>query len=432
MPPEKVAFIKPATIPAPLNPPDGRYSALLTFIREHWDDTVRHSPDDHGNHIGLPLPFTVPCRRDGFQDLYYWDTFYANEGLLAQGRVDLARDNADNMLHLVARYGFMPNGNRTFFLTRSQPPHLALMVDRIFAHTGDLAWLEKALPGLEVEHAFWQANRLAPCGLNHYGHQASDAELLSMWDNPDGRPGHAKEVPITDADKIRVAGYSYAECESGWDFSPRFGHRATDFCPADLNALLYAAERIIAHGHRLLGRVQRSADWENRATRRAALMRHLLWSLELGAFADYDHMHDRRSAQVSVAMFYPVWLGVTNAAESASTLDLLPRLERPHGITTCEPGPRERLCQWDAPNAWPPLQYATVRALEAGGRTDDARRVANAHLETVARNLAGTGDLWEKYNAETGDIQVQNEYKMPAMMGWTAGVCAALAEVSPS
>lgn len=408
-----------------------RHTALRTFIREHWDDTVRRSTDDHGNYIGLPFPFTVPCRRDGFQDLYYWDTFYANEGLLAQGRVDLARDNVDNMLHLVARYGFMPNGNRTFFLTRSQPPHLSLMVDRVFAHTGDLAWLDGALIGLEVEQAFWQANRRTPCGLNRYGHQASDSELLSTWDNPDGRPGHGKEVPKTDADKIRIAGDSYAECESGWDFSPRFDHRATDFCPADLNALLYTSERVIARGHALLGREQRSADWETRAARRAALMRRLLWSSELGAFTDYDHINQRCSAQVSAAVFYPVWLGVTDAAESASTLNLLPRLERPHGILTCEPCPRARVCQWDAPNAWPPLQYATVRALEAGGRNADARRVANAFLETVSRNLAATGDLWEKYNADTGDIQVQNEYEMPTMMGWTAGVCAALAELYP-
>ena len=400
---------------------------LLDFIRDHWDDTVRHAPNDDGDRIGLPYPYTVPCRRDGFQDLYYWDTFYANEGLLAQGRVELARQNVDNMLHLVGKYGFMPNGNRTFFLTRSQPPHLALMVDRIFARTADLNWLDSALVGLEIEHAFWQANRIAPCGLNHYGHQAPDAELIASWDTKESRPGHANVIPDTDAEKIRLAGHSYAECESGWDFSPRFAHRSSDFCAADLNALLFASEQIIAHGHRVLDRDLRALDWEKRATRRAALMRELLWSREIGAFADYDHVNQRRSSQVSVAQFYPVWLGITDSAETANTLDLLPRLESSHGILTCEPGPRERRCQWDAPNAWPPLQYATVRALEIGGRHADARRVATAFLATVARNLTITGDLWEKYNAETGDIQVRNEYQMPAMMGWTAGVCAALA-----
>lgn len=412
----------------PTTPTNDRYTALLAFIRDHWDDTKRFAPDDVGDRLGLPFPYTVPCRREIFQDLYYWDASYANEGLFAQGRVELARHNVDNMLHLINRYGFMPNGNRTFFLTRSQPPHLGFMVDRVFAHTGDLAWLEQALVGLEVEHAFWQANRLAPCGLNHYGHQAPDAELIASWDNPDGRPGHTKEVPSTDADKIRIAGYSYAECESGWDFTPRFDHRCSEFCPADLNALLYASERVIARGHELLGRHQRSAEWLKRADRRQALMRSLLWSDEIGAFGDYDYVKNQLSTHVSAAVFYPVWLGVANASEASSTLDLLPRLERPHGILTCEPGPRTRVCQWDAPNAWAPLQYATVRALEAGGRFADARRVANAFVSTVARNLATTGDIWEKYNAETGDIQVQDEYKMPAMMGWTAGVCAALAE----
>ena len=143
---------------------------------------------------------------------------------------------------------------------------------------------------------------------------------------------------------------------------------------------------------------------------------------------DFDHVAGRRSGILSVASFFPVWLGLANAAESDATLALLPRLERAHGVLACEPGPRSRACQWDAPNAWAPLQYAVVRALLTCGRDADARRVATAFVGTVARNFAQTGDLWEKYNADTGGLDVRNEYGLPAMMGWTAGVCAALAE----
>lgn len=407
-------------------PPRTEYSDLLRFIRNHWDDTVRHVTEDSGQIIGLPHPYTVPCRKDTFQELYYWDTFYTNEGLLAQGCVELARANVDNMLHLIERFGFMPNGNRTYYLSRSQPPHLALMVERVFAHTGDTAWLARAVTGLEKEQTFWATRRLAACGLNHYGHQAPDAELIECWSRPDTR-GVRTHIPADDAGKIRVAGHGYAECESGWDFCPRFERRCQDYCPVDLNALLFASESILSRAHRTLGNTNQAAVWHERAEHRSALMRRHLWSEKLGAFTDYDHVNNHHSPVLSAAVFYPVWLGVANPAETARTLDLLPRLERPHGILTCEPGPRSVALQWDAPNAWPPLQYATVQALLAGDRTADARRVADAFLGTVTATFERTGDLWEKYNAETGDLRVHNEYELPAMMGWTAGVSVYLA-----
>ena len=403
---------------------------LLAFISAHWDDTVRHVTEDSGQIIGLPHPYTVPCRKDTFQELYYWDTFYTNEGLLAQGRVELARQNVDNILHLVGRFGYMPNGNRTYYLTRSQPPHLALMVERVFAHTADRAWLAAALPRLEDELTFWSTQRRASCGLNHYGHHADNAELIQSAQGPDNRGNRAGKPPaVTAADRVLQSGHSNAECESGWDFCPRFDGRCMDFCPVDLNALLYASEYVLSRSHRLLGDPAKADAWETRAALRATLMRDLLWSPELGAFNDYDHVAGLRSTIVSPASFYLIWLGLTTPAESASTLALLPQVERPHGILTCVPGPRVRICQWDAPNAWPPLQYATVQALLAAGRPADARRVAAVFFGTVARSFAATGDLWEKYNAETGDLHVQNEYGLPAMMGWTAGVSVVLGQL---
>ncbi len=414
-----------------LTPPEcsaDRFEPLLTFIRDHWEDTLRFSPNDEGDVLGLPHPYTVPCRKTTFQELYYWDTFYTNEGLLAQGRVDLARQNVDNILHLVGRFGYMPNGNRTYYLTRSQPPHLALMVQQVFIHTRDRDWLRGALARIEDELAFWHAERRAPCGLNHYGHHAERDELASWVGRTDRRvEGPAEPDDRSFEEKLRSVAHSYAECESGWDFSPRFGGRCMDFCPVDLNALLFASEQILSRGRLLLGERDEARLWTERSSLRARLMRELLWSRELGAFMDYDHVRGRLSAQVSAASFYPVWLGLTTPAETASTLALLPYLERAHGILACAPGPRTRHCQWDAPNAWPPLQYSTVKALLAGGARSAARRVASGFVETVARNLARTGDLWEKYNAETGGLDVRNEYELPSMMGWTAGVGAALA-----
>ncbi len=398
----------------------------MRFIAAHWDETVRHATEDRDRVIGLPRPYTVPCRRDHFQELYYWDTFYTNEGLIAQGRIELARDNVDNLLHLARRFGFVPNGNRTYYLGRSQPPHLALMVERVFAATGDRAWLARALPVLETEQVFWRERRTPDAGgLARYGHHAGDADLMEVWQGPD--PRGVREPDPGDRDgRLRLAGHHHAECESGWDFSPRFGRRAMDHEPVDLNALLWASQRVIARCHARLHDDASARLWAERAEQRGQRMRERLWCGETGAFCDYDAVRGRRSPVVSAAMVYPVWLGLATPDEAASILALLPRLERAHGVLACEPGPRDFPCQWDAPNAWPPLQYATVQALRAAGREADARRVAGAFLDTVARNLARSGDLWEKYNAETGGLDAANEYGLPAMMGWTAGVCAAL------
>lgn len=398
------------------------------FISSSWNETVRHSPKDEGTMIGLPFPYTVPCRQRAFQELYYWDTFYTNEGLLADGRIDLARSNVENFLHLVTRFGFVPNGNRTWFLSRSQPPHLAMMVWRIFAETSDTAWLKHALPVLQAELEFWQTRRRAACGLNHYGHQADCDELLATWDTPDTRCIRPATAPENPEDRIRIAAHEYAECESGWDYGPRFERRCMDFCPVDLNALLFASERIVARSHHRLGNAAAAEEWDAKANRRADLMRRLLWSESVGAFTDYDHVDSRHSTILSAAVFFPVWLGIADTEETERILDLMPRLERAHGILTCEPGPRKRSLQWDAPNAWPPLQYAAVQALDAAGRRQDADRVAAAFLKTVEDNFERTGDLWEKYNAETGGLDVINEYGLPSMMGWTAGVATVFAK----
>ena len=425
-----MSFPASAHAPAPISAEGGTrvlsFDGLLAFVAAHWDETVRIATRDEGQIVGLPRPYTVPCRKEHFQELYYWDTFYTNEGLLAQGRVELARDNVDNLLHLLRRFGFVPNGNRTYYLGRSQPPHLALMVERVFEATGDLAWLDAALGPLEREWGFWQARRCAPCGLNHYGHHEREEELLAMWGRPDPR-GVRPPEPADDAGRIREAGHHCAECESGWDFTPRFKGRAMDFCPVDLNALLWASERVLARGHARLGRAEESALWHERARARATRMRELLWDAGPGAFCDYDHVGARRSPLVSAAMVYPVWLGLADSRESDAILRLLPRLERAAGVLACEPGPRARTVQWDAPNAWPPLQYAVVGALRAAGREADAARVAEAFLVAVERARERTDDLWEKYDAETGAPSRSNEYGLPAMMGWTAGVCAALA-----
>lgn len=398
-------------------------SDVLAFIRDGWADTVRSITADDGRRIGLPYPYTVPCKSGMFQTLFYWDTFYTNTGLIATGEIVLARQNTENILSLIERFGFYPNGNQVWFLGRSQPPHAALMVRDVYKATGDQAWLRAQLPALEREHDFWMTKRLAPNGLNHYGTHDDPARSLHEYRNQTDRLG--RPVPDNDAAYLKLITHDQAECESGWDYCARFDRRCADFCPVDLNALLYAHEQFLSSAHEQLGDKLAAARWKSAAEKRAALMRRHLWSHDLGAFTDVNFKTGEASPILSAAVFYPLWLGVANPAEAAATVALLPRLETPHGLLCAEPGPRKFAYQWDAPNGWPPLHYATVHALLRTGYAYDARRLAGKYMTTLSDNFERTGELWEKYNVADGTTEALNEYAMPAMLGWTAGVFAA-------
>ena len=395
-----------------------------------WDSTIREAPRDEGTLIALPHPYTVPCPQGRFQEMYYWDTYYTNEGLITHGRLDLAWQNTQNLLALVERFGFAPNGNRTFYLNRSQPPHLLLMVESLYTATGDDAWLKGVLPTLEREYAFWMTRRLGPNGLNHYGHDATEAELRQLFTHLSVR--WQDWPPELQRPAESETGELLAECESGWDFTPRFaGHCATSEA-VDLNALLYHYEVTLA---RWLERFSfDGAVYHEAAVKRLKAMRERLWSQEAGAFLDRNFVTDALSPVLSAATFYPLWLGVAtpNQAQAIATRALA-RLSAAHGLLTCAPGERKRRYQWDAPNLWPPLAYAAVRGLERAGYLKKATTVAQTYLGIVSANFESSGRLWEKYNAETGFLDVTDEYAMPVMLGWTAGVFAWLvARYSPS
>jgi alpha,alpha-trehalase len=121
-------------------------------------------------------------------------------------------------------------------------------------------------------------------------------------------------------------------------------------------------------------------------------------------------------------MFAPLWAGLASPEQAAATVAALPRLEREFGLPVVEENRAPFTYQWDYPNAWPPLQHVAIEGLRRYGYGDEARRLASKYVEVVARNFEATGDLWEKYNAVSGSTDVSDEYEMPRMIGWTAGV----------
>jgi alpha,alpha-trehalase len=213
---------------------------ISEYIRSHWDDSVR-SGVTSPNVEPIPHAHTTPCIDGHFIALFYWDTYFANIGLLLQDRVELARSNCDAMIYLVNKKGFMPNSTFLGDDTRSQPPYLSLMVREVYEKSGDRAWLESAVQALETEYSFWMEKRITPIGLNRHFHHADEEYLLNFYKG--ALVGRLKKRPnLPREEQLYIAANYLGEAETGWDFNPRFAGRCGEFAPVDLNSNLYLYE----------------------------------------------------------------------------------------------------------------------------------------------------------------------------------------------
>lgn len=391
------------------------------FIRESWEKSIRYLPDDFGTHIGMPLPYTVPSVSGGFQELYYWDLFFTDEGLIIDGLLEQARNNTENLAWMVERFGKILNGSNTFYLNRSEPPVFSLMVRQIYEATGDLDWLRGILPSLEKEYHFWMSERMTPCGLNHDSNNATEEEKWDFLRLVKRRFGEAFTLEgCTREDSLRVASHYISEAEC-WDFTPRFKGECENYCPVDLNALLYIYEKNFSHFSSILGDRAGVRRWDKAAKHRKHLMVKYMRNPKDGVFYDYNFISGERSDVVSAAQFFLLLGNAVSRSQARGIVRSLAVLEYPHGISACEKGDYPYVYQWSYPNGWAPLQYVTVRGLDNYGYTEDARRIARNYVDLLTESYTKTGSLWEKYNVDEGNLNVGDEYKMPTMLGWTAG-----------
>lgn len=392
---------------------------VLKFIDDNLKKTVRFSQNDEGTRIGLPYEYTVPCVSDSFQEMFYWDTYFTNVGLIAKGEINLAKNNTSNILYLVEKYGFMPNGSRTYFLNRSQPPFLSRMVKDVFKATNDKEWLKQAYKTLCKEYSFWQTKRVFSNGLNGYtGYEISDEEIDRGSTGFLNRTGYRPQAEPTYDDKKEHCLAFRSFCESGWDCNSRVMPDAHNFCSVDLNSLLFDLEQNMYDFSCILNNGE--ADlWEKRKQERLNKMR-VLWNENEGIFTDFNIKTNKFSNYKSAASFYPMFVNLATEDEAEKTVKLLEKIELNYGISAGEPEP-EYNCQWDYPNIWAPLQFVVYTALKNYGYNESAERIAKKYMKLVEDSFLKTGNLWEKYNGVTGEVMSQ-EYNAPAMMGWSAGV----------
>lgn len=389
---------------------------VLEFIRENTDKCVRVNNFDDETLIGLPYPYSVPCISNKFQEMYYWDTYFTNVGLIIEGDIQQAKCNAENIAFLIRKYGFMPNGSRTYYLGRSQPPFFSEMVFDIYECTKDKKWLESIIDAVEIEYDFWSEYRMTKTGLIQYCPKLKDEDTERLYNYFNDRIG----ADVSGLEKKDVARTTLIGCESGWDFTPRWGVKSKDFVQIDLNCLIYKLLKNLEYFSTLLNN-GKDEHYGSLAHNQAVLIREYMINDD-GLFMDYDFCNNKTGEIFSAASFYPLAFNLATLDEAQIAIKNLFRIEQEYGISACERYDVSGIYQWHYPNGWAPLQYIVIKGLINYGYLNDAVRISKKYVDIVDKNFKVTGNIWEKYNVVDGSINVTNEYNMPPMLGWTAGV----------
>jgi alpha,alpha-trehalase len=420
--------------------------AMEEHIRALWPVLTRTAdrPDAHSSLIPLPGPYVVPGGR--FREIYYWDSYFTMLGLVESGRLDLVKNMLDNFAHLIRTVGHIPNGNRTYYLSRSQPPYFAAMVGLYATATGTARALGY-LDAMEAEHAFWMdgANRVAPGDAYRRVVRLRDGSVLNRYwdDRPEPRPESHKpdyELGATLPETQRTTFYrnARAAAESGWDFSSRWMRdpsdlrtlETTEIVPVDLNSLLYHAEQTISALRRIRGRpgdLDISAQFAKAAARRRQALLAAAYDPERGFFYDVRwRTNERVTDRPTLAAAAPLYFGLATPEQGRAVAARLERdfLKAGGFVTTTIASGQ----QWDAPNGWPPLQWLSIQGVRRYGRGDLADRARDRWLALNRRTYRVTGKMTEKYDVVDMSRQAGGgEYPNQDGFGWSNGVALALA-----
>lgn len=423
------------------------HDALYAYNEAHWEALLRMTRAQSTSSL-LPAPYPLfVANPERFGEAYYWDTYFtmmgflapvrrqalqtARQRTLANERLRVAQGVVENLLHFVERYGHVPNGNRDYYLTRSQPPFLSSMVREVYALSLRVTperqahirkWLkERALPLLKREYEFWMSQDRydARTGLNHHW----DIDL----DRPE-RHGNDNEATLGKTRRdVRSA------AESGEDFSDAHQGEASNIAPVLLNSMLYKMERDIEWLAGEVGNREDVARFRGQAEQRQRAIRTYLYNPQLGRYENYFlGNNDRPAGRIPILIadtFAPLFAGVSTQEEAAAVRRWLagahgrPGLERPFGIMSSELTSSQH--QWDGENGWAPHQMMAMQGLMNYRFEADARRIGTNFVNANAGILRSTGGLSERINVQTGTIPPVDGHKYPVQtgpFGWAQGV----------
>ncbi|HEY1807063.1 MAG TPA: trehalase family glycosidase [Acidobacteriaceae bacterium] len=429
----------------------------------------------HEGLLYLPHPYVVPGGR--FNEMYGWDSYFILLGLLEDGRVDLARGMVENFFFEIEHYGGLLNANRTYYLTRSQPPFLSSMIRDIYdaevkrGHKAEArAWLERAYPFAVRDHSLWtsEAHRAGKTGLARYydfgaGPVPEMADDDAYYQNVIqwllAHPGRGGEylangpaTLATAADREKVEAVSCnpeasvvcarAHVGTHWltkdfykgdramrasGFDPAFRWGVFDgsthhYAPVCLNALLYKYERDLAWMAGQVGKQDEAKRWEEKAAARQAAMNQYLWNEQKGMYFDYDFETGKQSSYNYLTTFYPLFGGSASAKQAKRVEANLGLFNHKGGLamSTTDTG-----VQWDYPYGWAPATWVAVDGMKQAGDIKDAALVSQEFTATIRDNFACEHTIREKYDVVTGsaEVQVATGYRQNVIgFGWTNAV----------
>lgn len=403
---------------------------LRQHIRAMWPALARDPRERDSSALAVRHRHVVPGGR--FREIYYWDSFFTMLGLVRDGEIGLAEGIVDAMTDLIEEHGHVPNGARTYFVGRSQPPLFHMMVSLLGDQPPEVA--ERRLAAMKREHSWWMegASALVPGVRTKRVAMLADGSVLNRYWDPRGTPRDEswREDVETAQASTRPAAEVYRElragAESGWDFSSRWLEgpslstiRTTTIAPVDLNAFLYGLETSIAAA----GDAAAPLFAEQAEARRAAMQQHM-WNAELGLYCDYDLATSQVLPQPTAAALAPLLAGVARQDQAEATAEFVTdQLLAPGGLRTTLVESGE---QWDWPNGWAPLQWIGVSGLRRYGQVSLAQEISRRWIATVEAVFARTGLIFEKYDVEAGEVGAGGEYTAQIGFGWTNGVAADL------
>lgn len=395
-------------------------------------------PDEAGASI-IPLPHSYIVPGGRFREIYYWDSYFTMLGLKVSGRNDLIQNMVDNFAHLIDTVGYIPNGNRTYYLGRSQPPFFSLMVKLLSGLKQNV--LTKYLPHLEKEYAFWMQseNLTDKNNAQHRVVRMPEGSLLNRyWDeNATPRPESFKEDVELAHHTIQKQESLFrnirAAAESGWDFSSRWFRdensfatiHTTEIIPVDLNCLLYYLEVVLAEAFRESGNNAESIKYLKYSVARKEAIIKYCWNEEQAFFVDYDFVAQKQKQSLTLAAAFPLFFEVATPEQASAVEKILhDKFLKPGGLTTSLLHSGQ---QWDAPNGWAPLQWIAYRGLLNYGLKDLANQLKTNWVNVNLKVYANSGKMTEKYDVWSKDGEASGgEYPNQDGFGWTNGVFLAL------
>ena len=437
-------FVMPSPVVGAPSPPD--QVTITEHIDGLWAALTRSSAaaPPHSSLLPVPQPYVVPGGR--FREMYYWDSYFTMLGLAESGRKDLVEGMVHDFAYLIDRFGHVPNGARTYYLSRSQPPFFFAMVGLLSPQEPAGAYAAY-LPQLRREYAFWMngARDVVPGQAHRRSVGMPDGSVLNrFWDDRDTPRDESYREDTELARDSKVAAREVyrnirAAAESGWDFGSRWfadGHTpatmdTTEIVPVDLNSLLFGLENAIRAGCLRSGDKSCASEFAERAAVRRRSIDHYLWDEARGAYLDYRWTTGVRMPRVSAATLYPLFVSLASKPQAQAVANITAReLIKAGGVvtTTVDTGQ-----QWDSPNGWAPLQWIAVAGLRDYDEMPLAATIACRWMASVNGVYRQSGKLVEKYDVVTvGRSGGGGEYPLQDGFGWTNGVMRKLLALYPA